>query len=95
MTTADTPMASAFLAWKQAARVRRNQRAMTTTPTGAVLGAVIRYALHLAGFSLLTASGFTLSMTAGLIMAAISCFAFSALAVPQQNKAANNSMERR
>lgn len=81
-TMTQPPLVSAFLAFRQALRLRRNERSITSSHASVGLSAFIRTVLHLAGFLFLTWGGFTLSMTAGLAVAALSCFAFSALAVP-------------
>jgi hypothetical protein len=86
MTTMDAPMVSAFKAFRRTRQLRQNERATHATSTQAVLGVIVRTAMHLAGFSCLTAAGFTLSMTAGLITAGVSFFAFSALMVPSKNQ---------
>lgn len=45
----------------------------------AVLSGIMRVVLHLAGFGLLTMAGFQFNIIAGLTVAAVSCFALSAL----------------
>lgn len=86
MTTMDAPMVSAFKAFRRTRQLRQNEKAVSATHAQAVLGAIVRTVMHLAGFSCLTAAGFTLSMTAGLITAGVCFFAFSALLVPSKNQ---------
>lgn len=96
-TMTQPPLVSAFLAFRQALRLRRNERSITSSHASVGLSAFIRTVLHLAGFLFLTWGGFTLSMTAGLAVAALSCFAFSALVAPPKSnpQATNDPMLRR
>lgn len=97
-TMTQSPAVSAFLAFRQAMRLRRNERSISSSHTSVGLGALVRTVMHLAGFLFLTWAGFTLNMTAGLTVAALSCFVFSALAVPAKSnaeKATNDPMLRR
>lgn len=97
-TMPQSPAVTAFLAFRQASRLRRNERSITSSHVSAGLGALVRTVMHLAGFLFLTWAGFTLNMTAGLAVAALSCFVFSALAVPAKSsaeKATNDPMLRR
>lgn len=79
MTTMDlreNPTFTNFIAMKLAAR--RARKAQANAVTRVVI--IVRLMMHIVGFSFLTMAGFSWNITAGLIVAGISCFAFSYLA---------------
>lgn len=89
MTTFDdaNPTLTQFLFWKagkamtkREARVREGNRAHTW------IGTTIRLMMHLAGFGCLTFAGFTVSLTAGLIVAGFSFFVLSWLSTNAANR---------
>ena len=72
------PTFQSYLAMRLAKAVsKRKERQSTARPW---ITTIVRLALHIAGFSLLTWAGFTWNMPAGLITAGISCFVLSHLA---------------
>lgn len=56
---------------------RKRKQANASSPAGGI--ALIRLALHLAGFALLTIMGFEINTIAGYAAAGISCFLMSTL----------------
>ncbi len=81
MTTYEgVPSLTTFLAMKltnRIAKARRSEASESMNRVRAGLQFIVRLVAHLAGFSLLTWAGFTWNMTAGLIVAGISCFVFA------------------
>lgn len=81
MTTYDgVPTMATFLSMKLANRISRSRSKELRQPMNSVrtwVNAFVRLVAHLAGFSLLTWAGFTWNMTAGLIVAGLSCFMFA------------------
>lgn len=74
MDIRENPTLSNFIALKLAARrAKKSQQANTVT----WMQTIVRLLLHVGGFSLLTLAGFSWNITAGLIVAGISCFALS------------------
>lgn len=97
MTTLDNnPGVLQFLLWKAtnaAAQRRDRRRTAATALTG--IQAIIRLVLTVAGFSLLTWAGFSWNMTAGLVVAGLSCFILAWLTVPDTNTAHSPQQTRR
>lgn len=81
MTTYPTelPRTRDFLAAKLHSVLISKRTRRVSTPVTAVLNAIVRVVLHLAGFSLLTLAAFQWNIIAGLATAGISCFVFSTL----------------
>ena len=79
MTTYDgVPSFGTFLAMKFVNRVSRAKAsAKEGNRARTLMQAIVRLVLHLAGFSALTWAGFSWNMTAGLIVAGLSCFVLS------------------
>jgi hypothetical protein len=74
------PSIGTFIAMKLANRVSKSRRKEASQPmnrTRTWVQSIVKLMAHLAGFSLLTWAGFTWNMTAGLIVAGISCFVFA------------------
>lgn len=59
--------------------VARRSSMQVSNHVTAVLNAIVRVILHVAGFALLTLAAFQWNMIAGLAVAGISCFVFSTL----------------
>ncbi|HTS05684.1 MAG TPA: hypothetical protein VMP68_08880 [Candidatus Eisenbacteria bacterium] len=79
MTTYETmPPLSSYLAARVARSLARRKERTTNSDTNTVL-VLVRVLLHVAGFALLTWSGFQWSMIAGGIVAGVSCFVMSTL----------------
>ncbi len=79
MTTYEgVPSMSTYLTMKLTNRVSRakarDRAQITTNPVRTFVQATVSIVLHLAGFGALTFAGFTWNMTAGLIVAGMSCF---------------------
>lgn len=88
MTEIDRLSLLGFVTQKLAIRrARRTQRA-NAVPW---LQSLARIVMHIVGFSCLTLAGFSWNITAGLIVAGISCFAFSWL-VTSPSKPENPSL---
>lgn len=81
MTTFEgVPSLSTFVAMKltnRISRTRRREMAASQSRARTWVQSLVKFVAQLAGFSLLTSAGFTWNMTAGLIVAGISCFAFA------------------
>lgn len=90
MTTFDdaNPTFIQFLLWKAGKRVSQRERskAREGSPALTWIGTTIRLMMHLAGFGCLTFAGFTVSMTAGLIVAGFSFFVLSWLSTNTANR---------
>lgn len=71
------PTLQGYLAMRLAKAVSKRKERQPIARTW--ITAIVRLALHLGGFSLLTLAGFQWSMPAGLITAGISCFVLSTL----------------
>ena len=88
-----------FLLWKLNKAMTRRERAKERegTYTRTWIGVTIRLMMHLAGFGCLTFAGFTVSITAGLVVAGISCFVLSWLSTgnrPPQTPAQGPAVRR-
>lgn len=81
MTTLDNPTISQFLVFKlgKAITNRKEAKAKSNTYAGTWVIQLVRLVLHLSGFGCLTYAGFTVNMTAGLIVAGLSFFVLSNL----------------
>jgi hypothetical protein len=73
----DMPTLTQMLAYKLVNKAKKREKAINRTHTQ--LQSIVRLVLHLAGFGFLTYAGFSWNMTAGLIVAGISCFVLSTL----------------
>lgn len=82
----ELPSMRTFLAAKLHSKLvsKKGSKAIITR-IPAVLNALIRVGLHLAGFSLLTIAAWQWNMIAGLCAAGISCFALSTLLTRSDN----------
>lgn len=60
-------------------RANQTQGLLASNRITAIVNATVRVVLHIAGFSLLTIAAWHWNMIAGLAVAGISCFVFSAL----------------
>lgn len=92
MVAMDTdPTVANFLLWKLGKVLsKRANKEREGIRVNAVLNALIRVVLHLAGFSLLTFAAWQWNMIAGLAAAGISCFAMSALMTGSDNGGEDN-----
>lgn len=71
----DIPSFTEFFGMKVASTIaKRKERKEFSIP---LMQSLIRFALHVAGFSCLTYGAFTFNILAGFITAGVSCFAFS------------------
>lgn len=90
MTTFDdaNPTFTQFLLWKVGKRVTQRERTKEREGIRTLtwIGATIRLMMHLAGFGCLTFAGFTVNMTAGLIVAGFSFFVLSWLNTNTANR---------
>ena len=78
MTTYEgVPSLGTFLAMKLTNRISRTRAKEREATPRTWVQTIVRLVLHLAGFSTLTMAGFTWNMTAGLIVAGLSCFVLS------------------
>jgi len=79
VTTLDNPSISQFLVFKLGKAITKRKEAKSNVATRAHTWVLttIRLIAHLAGFGCLTFAGFTVSMTAGLIVAGLSFFVLS------------------
>jgi hypothetical protein len=79
VTTDALPTFSQYLAMKAMSkaknRAKRTSEVSNRVPE--LMQAIVRLVLHIAGFGSLTFAGFTWNMTAGMVIAGISCFALS------------------
>ena len=75
----ELPTTRDFLAAKVHSSLTRKRTRRVSTPVTAVLNAIIRVMLHLAGFALLTLAAFQWNIIAGLAIAGVSCFVMSTL----------------
>lgn len=85
MTTIDQPLSATVMmriAAVLSARARKASIPKEQVTTFAQ--AFVKLVMHIAGFTCLTVAGFTWNITAGLIIAGISCFAFSMLVAPDK-----------
>lgn len=73
------PTTRDFMAAKVHSLLTRKRTRLVSTPVTAVLNAIIRVMLHLAGFALLTLAAFQWNIIAGLAIAGVSCFVMSTL----------------
>lgn len=85
MTTAPMPSFTSFMAYKLQSYLanKATKRAIASSSSSAGLVGTVRLMLHIAGFALLTIAGFQFNIIAGLVVAALSCFVFSALVTAQ------------
>lgn len=77
--TNELPSAREFFAAKLHSKLVNKKARQVSARVPAVLNALIRLGLHLAGFSLLTIAAWQWDLIAGLCAAGISCFALSTL----------------
>lgn len=79
MTTFDSSSLLTVLASWSRARALRSQaeRAKTSTRARTWVISTIRFMWHVAGFGSLTLAGFTWNITAGLVVAGVSCLLMS------------------
>lgn len=74
------PSLGTFVSMKLANRIARTRRKEATHSVQRArtwVQSFVRFLAQLGGFSLLTSAGFTWNITAGLIVAGISCFVFA------------------
>lgn len=78
MTTMDTTLTQ-FVLGKLAMRARTRKQDKASTRTLTWVQTLVRLMFHLGGFGCLTFAGFTWTITAGYVVAGLSCFAMSRL----------------
>ena len=77
MTTMDAPTVAQFVIAKLMSRERARKEVKASTHTRTWVQAIVRLLFHLGGFACLTFAGFTWTITAGFVVAGLSCFALS------------------
>ena len=81
MTTVENASVTQFLAYKlmqrSKARSLTKSQAKEATRAQTMVTSIFNVLLHLAGFGCLTWAGFSWNITAGLVVAGISCFALA------------------
>jgi hypothetical protein len=73
-----------FVAWKIGKAL--DTKANKVKREYSILQIIVKLMLHIVGFSCLTFAGFTWSITAGLVVAGISCFVLSVLMAPDSDR---------
>lgn len=95
-TTIDgNPSLTQFLFWKVGKALAKRERAKEATHAHTWVQAFVRLMTHLAGLGCLTWAGFTVSITAGLIVAGFSFFVLSWLSTPANRPQESDSSSRR
>jgi hypothetical protein len=85
MTTVDQPLSATVMMRVAAALSARARKASVPKEKVTTFAqAFVKLVMHIAGFTCLTVAGFTWNITAGLIIAGVSCFAFSWLSAPDK-----------
>lgn len=88
MTFESNPSFGQFALWKLGKIMAKRERAREATHAPTWFQTTIRLMMQLCGFGCLTFAGFTVSITAGLIVAGIACFVLSWLSTgrPQETE---------
>lgn len=98
MTTFESnPTLAQFLFWKVGKTLSKREAKQGTHATHAltVFQSIVRLVMHLGGLCFLTLAGFSVSMTAGLIVAGVSFFILSWLNTANRPSATQDQTTRR